>query len=394
MSAESDGAVWGEQDAPAVLVLEDGRAFDGLACGAPGRRVGELVFNTSMTGYQEIMTDPSYAGQLITFTTAHLGNYGVNLQDMESRQVHASGVIMRSLTRAPSSWRADASLEGWMREHDVVGIWDVDTRAITRHVRERGVMKAIIAHGHTSADAAMLLDELRQAPDYGTTDLTREVAVEAPMTARLRDGRVVLEAFEAPQVSPHVVVLDFGVKHSILRALLERGCAVSLISGHAPLDAVEALRPDGVLVSNGPGDPARLDHVLDSLRGLAHTRPTFGICLGHQLLARAFGAETFKLRFGHRGPNQPVKATDAPRVSMTSQNHGYAVRAESMPEAIAVTHVNLNDQTVAGMRHRELPVWAVQHHPEAGPGPHDAAEFFDQFLEHVRAHDLADTPAT
>jgi carbamoyl-phosphate synthase small subunit len=365
----------------AVLVLEDGRYFEGTGFGAQVEVSGELVFNTSMSGYQEILTDPSYAGQLVTLTTAHVGNYGVNPQDMESSKIWAAGLIVRGLARVVSNWRATQSLPAWMAEHGVAGIAEVDTRALTRHIRDKGVMRGVIARGDAS-QVARWVEHIKGLPAYGDVDFVGMVCVKEPREAVLTDdGRVELIAPRAVGADErHVVVLDYGVKHSILRNLLTRGVRVTLLPGSAELAQIDALAPQGVLLSNGPGDPAQMDAILPVVRALAATRPTFGICLGHQILGRAFGAQTFKLPFGHRGPNQPVKALEPGTIGMTSQNHGYAVQADAMPAELAVTHINLNDQTVAGMRHRSLPVSSVQYHPEAGPGPHDAESFFDEFL--------------
>jgi carbamoyl-phosphate synthase small subunit len=365
----------------AVLVLEDGRHFVGEGFGASVEVSGELVFNTSMSGYQEILTDPSYAGQLVTLTTAHVGNYGVTPEDMESGRIWAAGLIVRGLSKTVSNWRARQSLPSWMAEHQVAGIAEIDTRALTRHIRDKGVMRGVIAPGGAER-VEELVAHIKALPAYGDMDLVSQVSVKAAQEAVLTaDGRVELVARRA--VSPgerHVVVLDFGVKHSILRNLLKRGVRVTVLPGSASMEEIEQYAPGGVLLSNGPGDPARMDAVLPVVRELAAKIPTFGICLGHQILGRAFGAQTFKLPFGHRGPNQPVQELATGKIGMTSQNHGYAVRPEGMSAALEVTHINLNDRTVAGLRHRTLPVESVQYHPEAGPGPHDAEGFFDAFL--------------
>jgi len=382
----------------AVLVLEDGRAFPGRAFGARVQSVGEIVFNTSMTGYQEILTDPSYAGQLVTMTSSHIGNYGVNTADMESRQIWSRGMIVRSISEQPSSWRASMSLPEWFEEQGIVGISEVDTRALTRHIRDKGVMKAIIAPGKGVEDAEELRALLDNAPDYGEEDFVSRAMVkeELPASARQSDElygeHLVFEASEQgddgsqDEDAPDVVVLDFGAKHSILRLLSARGCRVTVLPGFSTPDEIRAHEPDGVLLSNGPGDPAVLDELVANLTQIIGEQPTFGICLGHQVLARVTGATTYKLPFGHRGPNQPVKNLSSGKVAMTSQNHGYAVDAESMPDTLEVTHINLNDDTVAGFRHRELPVVAVQYHPEAGPGPHDAEDFFDEFVAAIATH--------
>jgi carbamoyl-phosphate synthase small subunit len=380
-----------------VLVLEDGTCFEGVAAGAQGVAVGEAVFNTSMSGYQEIMTDPSYAGQLVTLTMPHIGNYGVNAADMESSKVQASGLIVRSISEEPSNYRSEQSLPDWLAGNDVVAISEVDTRALTRHLRDKGVMMAVIVHGATVADAEQWQTYLGEQPEYGSGEFVGDVQHAKPMSVvvhvepddgvheQLGEARVTLEPFEASSEDerPHVVVVDYGVKFSILRHLAGHGLRLTLAPGATSIEEIRQLAPDGVLLSNGPGDPAKLDAYLETVKGAAESYPTFGICLGHQLLARALGAETFKLPFGHRGPNQPVKTLANGKINMTSQNHGYAVRSETLPDDLEITHVNLNDQTVEGFRHRKLPVLSVQYHPEAGPGPHDAVDFFDDFAKLV-----------
>lgn len=382
---------------PAILVLEDGTCFEGRAVGASGVAVGEAVFNTSMSGYQEILTDPSYAGQLVTLTMPHIGNYGVAQADMESARIQAAGLIVRSISEEPSNYRAESSLPDWLADNGVVAITDVDTRALTRHLRDKGVMMAVIAHGASAADAERWREHLAEQPGYANGDFVERVAHHEPLSvlvepvdhdgeqADLDEAGVELVAYqEVDDDRPHVVVVDYGVKFSILRNLARQGLRLTLVPGDTGIDQIRQLEPDGILLSNGPGDPARLDDYLETVRGAVDAWPTFGICLGHQLLARALGAETFKLPFGHRGPNQPVKHLASGRIAMTSQNHGYAVRSDTLPEDLEVTHLNLNDDTVEGFRHRSLPVLSVQYHPEAGPGPHDAVDFFADFAELIR----------
>ncbi len=386
---------------PALLVLEDGTFFEGRAQGASDASVGEVVFNTSMSGYQEILTDPSYAGQLVTLTMPHVGNYGVNSEDLESSKIQAAGLIVRGMSETPSNYRAEASLPKWLAEQGVAAISEIDTRAVTRRVRDEGVMKGVIAPEATAADVDEWLAHLREQPDYDARDFVSGVVVDEPKSVEIHDldepgdrvdgdpaqgrvefGKPVYEPED--DFRPHVMVVDYGVKFSILRHLHGQGFRLTLVPPEVDAETVARLAPDGALLSNGPGDPARLDDRLEVVERLASTYPTFGICMGHQLLSRALGAETFKLPFGHRGPNQPVQDLSTGHVAMTSQNHGYAVDADSMPDEVEITHLNLNDETVEGFRHRDLPIFGVQYHPEAGPGPHDAIDFFEAFAETVR----------
>jgi carbamoyl-phosphate synthase small subunit len=371
------------QETPAILVLEDGTTFEGVAFGATTPAVGEIVFNTSMSGYQEILSDPSYAGQIVTLTVPHIGNYGTNPADMESTRIQAAGLVVRAVSNRPSSWRSEQSLPELMKEQNVPGIAEIDTRALVRHIRDRGVMAATIVPGARREDAEETLAKLRDEPDYGEVDWVARVRSDEPVSVSVDDGIVTFGPI-AESSSPRVVVLDFGVKHSILRNLVERDLDVVLVPHDLPVADIMALNPTGILVSNGPGDPALLDDALPALRSLADAMPTWGICLGHQLLARAFGAKTFKLPFGHRGPNQPVHQQDSGRVLITSQNHGYAVSPESVEDVLEITEYNLNDGTIEAFRHPEKPVVAVQYHPEAGPGPHDAQSFFDEFADVLR----------
>ncbi|HVF43419.1 MAG TPA: glutamine-hydrolyzing carbamoyl-phosphate synthase small subunit [Pyrinomonadaceae bacterium] len=353
----------------ALLVLEDGRAFRGRAWGAEGERCGEMVFNTSMSGYQEVLTDPSYAGQIVCMTYPLIGNYGVNRADEESARPWVEGFVVREASPVASSWRSEETLDAYLRRRGVVAIDRVDTRALVRHIRDKGAMRACIS----SAD----LDE---------GSLLEKARASAPMENReLASAVTTAEVYEVAAEGPErfrVVCYDFGVKRNSLKELAALGCRVTVVPASTPASEVLAMRPDGVYLSNGPGDPASMTEVVGEIRGLLEGGvPTFGICFGHQLLGRAFGGDTYKLRFGHRGGNQPVKDIASGRVEITSHNHGFAVRAESLPEDVEVTHVNLNDGCVEGMRHKSLPVISVQYHPEAAPGPHDAQHHFLRFVE-------------
>lgn len=384
---------FGGDTEPAVLVLSDGSCFPGQAMGASGRAIGEVVFNTGMSGYQEVLTDPSYRGQIVTFTAPHIGNYGINEDDGESTRIQAVGAIVRAVSRRQSNHRATLGFDEWLRREEVVGISGIDTRALTRRLREGGVAMGIIVHGAGPEDAEAAAELLAQHPPYGSSDLVEEVAISAPLRVEVKGDdpwkdQLTLQPIDshsaAPQDGLHVVVVDFGVKFNILRNLVARDVTVTLVPRSVDDETLHMLAPHGILFSNGPGDPARLEGWLDRVRTISQTYPTMGICLGHQLLASAYGATTYKLPYGHRGPNQPVKRLDDQTVAITSQNHGYSVDRDSLPECLEVTEVNLNDDTVAGFRHRDAAIVAVQYHPEAGPGPHDAIRCFDDFVASLR----------
>ncbi len=353
----------------ATLALEDGRIFRGRALGAAGERAGEVVFNTAMTGYQEILTDPSYRGQIVAMTYTEIGNYGVNAEDVESLAPQVQGFVVRASSEVPSHPQARSSLHTYLREHGVVGISDVDTRALTRHIRSQGAMRGVLST--LDGDAESLVRKARAAPHLRDIDLVGEVTCPRPYF---------WEGGGVTGVGPLVVAYDFGVKLNILRLLAASGARVQVVPAGASARDVLALKPDGVVFSNGPGDPEVLEGPVREARDLLGRVPVFGICLGHQILGRAFGASTFKLKFGHHGANQPVKNLRSGRVEVTSQNHGYAVDPDKLPAAVEPTHVNLNDGTLEGFRHRELPVLAVQYHPEASPGPHDSNYLFEEFL--------------
>ena len=373
----------------AMLVLEDGRAFAGESFGASGTRVGEVCFNTSMTGYQEVLTDPSYFGQIVAMTYPLIGNYGVNDEDGESARAQVSGFVIEELSEIPSSWRAQASLPDYLARNDIIGIQGIDTRALTRHLRERGAMKACLTTEDISSDEA----RRRANAGEGVIGMDFVKAVTAAASYEWdpddRDSRrwalpgssdvADAEAVELPPVKYRIVAYDYGLKRNILRRLRQHGFKVRVVPASASAEDVLAYDPDGIFLSPGPGDPSALDYVHRSVRALVGKKPIFGICLGHQMLAHAFGGRTVKLKFGHHGGNQPVQDVKTGRVDITAQNHGFAVDADSLPSELEVTHLNLNDQTIEGLRHRSLPVFSVQYHPEAAPGPHDALHFFQQF---------------
>ncbi|MDQ6808818.1 MAG: glutamine-hydrolyzing carbamoyl-phosphate synthase small subunit [Verrucomicrobiota bacterium] len=378
----------------AILALEDGRIFEGESFGATGTRVGEICFNTSMTGYQEVVTDPSYRGQIVAMTYPLIGNYGTNGLDQESRSPHVRGFVIEELSEIPSNWRSEASLEDYLRRWEIPGVQNIDTRALTRHLRERGAMKACLTSDLATAREAV--DAAIAGEGVDGMDFVREVT--APSAYRwdaddklsacwsVASGNASEVTTQAlPAIRHEIVAYDYGIKENILRRLRQNGFGVTVVPATATAEEVLAKNPDGVFLSNGPGDPAALGYAHESIRGLMGKKPIFGICLGHQVLAYACGGKTFKLKFGHRGGNQPVKDLRTNKVAITSQNHGFAVDPESLPRQIEVTHINLNDGTVEGMRHRELPIFSVQYHPEAAPGPHDAAYFFAQFAELIDA---------
>ncbi len=356
--------------APATLALSDGTVVTGTAIGHRGLTGGELCFNTSMTGYQEIMTDPSYYGQLMMMTQPHIGNYGATDEDMEADAPMVAGFIVRDFTRRPSNPQADETLDTFMKRHELVGIAGVDTRALVRHIRSEGVMNAVISSAEQ--DPSPLVQKARDWPSMAGRELASKVWPEAPYTYCKGDG-------------PRIAVYDFGVKQNILRSFCARGCTVRVVPGHTPLDDVLDWDPDGLFFSNGPGDPRAMPDAIARVgRALKTGRPAFGICLGHQLMSLAQGFDVYKMFVGHRGANHPVKNLDTGRVEVTTQNHGFAVDAESIaPDAARVTHVNLNDDTIEGLEFKRVPGMSLQYHPEASPGPHDSHYHFDRFLEMV-----------
>jgi len=372
----------------ATLALEDGTWYRGVSTGAPGETSGEVVFNTSMTGYQEVLTDPSYAGQIVTMTAPLIGNYGTTSGDAESQTPRVAGFIVREASPVASNWRADSSLRDYLVRHNIVAIADIDTRALTRVLRSAGVMRGVIATGQVDPDE--LVSKARAIPKMEGSDLVRGVTCDAPFDWR----DVAVTAGEADHrefgITPQrrssrrlrVAAYDFGIKWNILRRLDAYGCDVRVFPATAPASELLAVEPDGIFLSNGPGDPAALPYAINNARELVSTDiPTFGICLGHQILGLAVGGQTFKLKFGHRGANHPVKELDSGKVEITSQNHGFAVDPDSLPGDIKVTHLNLYDGTVEGFCHASKAVFSVQYHPEASPGPHDADYLFLKFLD-------------
>jgi carbamoyl-phosphate synthase small subunit len=367
---------------PALLALEDGSLFPGISLGADGVSAGEVVFNTAMTGYQEILTDPSYAQQIVTLTYPQIGNTGCNAEDSESDRVWAAGLVIRQGTRRVSNFRAEESLEAFLVRQGVVAIADVDTRRLTRHIREQGALSGVIVAGEGARDSEAAIAQARAFPGLKGADLAKVVSRTAQEgwtqgIWRLGQGLADHSGAERPF---KVVAYDFGVKRNILRLLVDRGCDVTVVPAQTPADAVLAMKPDGVFLSNGPGDPEPCTYAIEAIRQfLAVKMPLFGICLGHQLLALASGAQTLKMRLGHHGANHPVKDLQTGRVMITSQNHGFAVDLDSLPPHLEATHLSLFDGTLQGLAHREAPAFGFQGHPEASPGPQDAEGLFDRF---------------
>ncbi|MEM9480211.1 MAG: glutamine-hydrolyzing carbamoyl-phosphate synthase small subunit [Verrucomicrobiota bacterium] len=386
---------------PAILALEDGRTFEGFAFGAITTSTGEACFNTSMTGYQEVLTDPSYRGQIVAMTYPMIGNYGVNDRDEESHEPHVRGFVIEELCGEPSNWRSDGSLDAYLKKANIPGIMGVDTRALTKHLRTRGAMRAVVSTEGLSAEEAV--KRATDSPGMEGSDFVREVTTGEPyhwdpedtlsrtwtITSSHDTGATADDDGEyflpLPPVKHRIVAYDFGIKRNILRQLRQHGFQVDVVPARTPASEVLAKKPDGVFLSNGPGDPAALDDIHGEIRALVGKFPMFGICLGHQVLGHALGGKTFKLKFGHRGGNQPVKDLRSGKISITSQNHGFAIDGDSFSGDVDVTHINLNDDTVEGFRHRSEPVFSVQYHPEAAPGPHDAAYFFEEFAHLIDA---------
>lgn len=370
---------------PALLVLADGTTYHGWSFGATGTTIGEVVFNTGMTGYQEVLTDPSYCGQIVIFTYPELGNTGVNPEDEESDRPQVQGAIARNICYQPSNWRSTQSLPDYLNQHQIPGIYGIDTRALTRKIRMFGAMNGGIST--EILDEAELLEQVQGAPSMAGSNLVRQVTT--PTVYEWSDPTIPAWEFNAKSV-PNVgeaftvVALDFGVKRNILRRLVSYGCRVIVVPAHTPPEEILNYNPDGIFLSNGPGDPAAVTEGIETAKALLESqKPVFGICMGHQILGHALGAETYKLKFGHRGLNQPAGLQQ--RVEITSQNHSFAIDPDSLPDGLVeISHLNLNDRTVAGVRHKSLPIFSVQYHPEASPGPHDADYLFEQFVQAMR----------
>lgn len=353
----------------AILVLEDGRTFRGESFGAEGETFGEMVFNTSMSGYQEILTDPSYAGQIVCMTYPLIGNYGVNEEDVESRRPWVEGFVVRESSRIASNWRSTETLDSYLKRHKIVGIERIDTRALVRHIRSKGAMRGAISS--VDLDEKSLLEKVLNSPEMANRELASTVTID--------------KSFDYPAIDEqkfHVVAYDFGVKTNSLREFAKFGCKITVVPSETSAEDVLKMKPDGIFLSNGPGDPSSMKKTVAEIKKLTESNvPMFGICLGHQILGQVFGGETYKLKFGHRGGNQPIMDLTTRKVEITAHNHGFAVDAESLPETVEITHVNLNDQTVAGLRHKTLPIFSVQYHPESAPGPHDSEYLFERFIK-------------
>ena len=374
-----------------LLALEDGTVFEGRSFGFLGEKTGELVFNTSMTGYQEILTDPSYKGQIVIMTYPLIGNYGVNEEDIESQGPKVEGFIIKEHSTLFSNWRGDQCLSDYLIKHHIMGVEGMDTRALTKHIRSAGAMKAILSTEDLDRDR--LVEKAKISPGLIGRDLVKEVTCEKPYQWKIENDPQFSNSNHRSlpsHVRPKVVVMDYGVKYNILRSLRDWNCEVMVLPASSSLESILSYQPDGILLSNGPGDPEGIPYAIETVCQLIGKKPIFGICLGHQLLGLALGGKTFKLKFGHRGANQPVKDLKTGKVMITSQNHGFCVDPDSLnPDEIELTQINLNDHTSEGMRHKRLPIFSVQYHPEASPGPHDTHYLFEEFIKMMELHSHA-----
>lgn len=379
----------------AILALADGTVFEGQQFGATGETVGEAVFNTSMTGYQEVLTDPSYKAQIVTMTYPLIGNYGCNATDIESLRPQVEGFVVREYSAYPSNWRSQWSLDAYLEKHGIIGIQGIDTRALTRRLRIHGVMNACLSTEDISPES--LVAKAKAWHGLVGHDLVQRVTCPNPYAwngdgfpADCENATGNPSRYDMPDRTYRVVAIDFGVKYNILRQLTAHGCEVQVVPAATTAGEILAAEPDGVFLSNGPGDPSPLDYAIKTIQGLIGKKPLFGICLGHQLLSLALGGKTYKLKFGHRGANQPVQRVETEQVEITSQNHGFCVDINSLPSRVDVTHINLNDDTLEGIQHRDYPMFSVQYHPEASPGPHDASYLFSKFTR-MMANSIAGT---
>ena len=375
----------------AILALEDGVVFEGWSFGFLGEKTGEVVFNTSMTGYQEILTDPSYKGQIVIMTYPLIGNYGINQEDIESRDPKVEGFIVKENSPIYSNWRGNNSLSDYLTRHRIMGAEGMDTRAVTKHIRQAGAMKAVLSTDDLDRDR--LIEKAKASPGLIGRDLVKEVTCGKSFPWTSGNDSQFLNHHPTSSTSharPKVVALDYGIKYNILRSLYEWNCDVTVLPAPSSAESILALQPDGILLSNGPGDPEGVPYAIETIRQLIGKKPIFGICLGHQLLGLALGGRTFKLKFGHRGANQPVKDLKTGKVMITSQNHGFCVDPHSLdPAEVELTQINLNDQTLEGMRHKRFPIFSVQYHPEASPGPHDTQDLFGEFVKMMELHSHA-----
>ncbi|MFC1844266.1 glutamine-hydrolyzing carbamoyl-phosphate synthase small subunit [Thermodesulfobacteriota bacterium] len=367
----------------ALVALEDGTVFEGESFTGPGEAFGEIVFNTAMTGYQEVLTDPSYKGQIVTMTYPLIGNYGINPEDMESKGIQPEAFLVKEYNAIPSNFRSTKTLAAFLQEYGVLGVENIDTRALTRHIRQAGAMKGVVST--QTLDPGLLVKMARDSEGLVGRDLVQEVTCGQPY-GWSETGPVDGEGFSSSASGEYkVVAIDYGLKYNQLRILADRGCSVQVVPAEAGPDVILGLEPDGIFLSNGPGDPAGVAGVVETVRELLGKKPIFGICLGHQILGLAYGGTTYKLKFGHRGSNQPVKDLETGHIEITSQNHGFCVDLDSLdPEEVELTHVNLNDGSLEGMKHKRFPAFSVQYHPENAPGPHDSLYLFDRFIEMMK----------